>query len=134
MKIRVLRESDKSDVNRIYNEFYMFNEYPNFFSREYLQPFAITDDNDKVIIAGGIKYLPEIVLVTDKSIPVRTRYEALLQAMGSAVTIAADIGHKKIYAFVNNDEKYVEILKKHHFQLIDAKLLVLNLGEQDGSA
>lgn len=136
MKIREPLLSDKKEVDRIYNEFYSGNEYPEFFSSKehskFQCSFVVTEDDNKVILAGGIKTIAEAVVVTDKNWSVRVRQEALLQAMGSAIFIAQGMKYGQIHVFVNNDEKYVNHLQRFGFKLIDAKLLILNLGESHG--
>ena len=129
MKIRELRLSDKHDIDRIHRQFFHRNEAPEFFKSDYKCPFGIVGDDDRIILAGGIKLLAEIVLVTDKSQPVKTRYEALLQAMGSSIHIGKDLGFSEMFAFVNNDDKYTRILERHGFSLMEAKTLRLNIGE-----
>lgn len=129
MKIREYRESDKADVNRLYHEYYMLNEYPSYLNGKYKSPFAITNDEDRIILAGGVKNLVEVCLTTDKSLPVKTRLDALLQALGSSIFIASEMGHKEMYAFITHDETYVKTLQRYGFKLIDAKLLVLNFGD-----
>lgn len=129
MKIREFRESDKADINRLYHEYYALNEYPNYLNGQYKSPFAITNDSDRIILAGGVKTLVEVCLTTDKSLPVKTRLDALLQALGSSIFISSEMGHNEMYAFVTHDETYVKTLQKYGFKLIDAKLLVLNFGD-----
>jgi len=129
MKLRNFRPSDNLDVNRIYSEFYWGNEYPYF--NKLQCPFVVTDDNDKIIVAGGVKPIAEAIFVTDKNRPVKTRLDALLNGLG-AVILTAGTRHNQIHAFVNKDESYVKVLQHYGFKLIDAKLLVLDIGEPHG--
>lgn len=133
MIIRPIDPTDKLQIDRIYNEFYSDNEYPNFSSDDkFKHSFAITDQYNKIIVAGGIKTIAEAVFLTDKNLPPKTRLDALLQGLGSSIFISKAVGYHQIHAFVNNDEKYVKILQRFGFKLIDAKLLVLDLGETNG--
>ena len=126
--IREAQLIDKPWIDENYKKFFSNNEYPDFFNDGFLSPFVVTDSSD-IIVAGGIRPLIEVVVVTNKDKYVRTRLNALLQALGSSIAIARDMGHKQLHVFVHNDDEYVKILQKFNFQLIDAKLLVLNLGE-----
>lgn len=133
MIIRESRLLDKPKIDKIYNEFYSNNEYPDFNSKDFQCSFVVTDDiNDKIIVAGGIKTIAEAVFLTDKNLSPRVRLEALLQGLGSSIFIAQGMKYRQIHAFVNNDERYVNILKKFGFKLIDAKLLILDFGEPNG--
>jgi len=133
MIIRPVRPVDDFEINRIYNKWFSDNEYPNFSNPQYQCSFVVTnDDSDKIIVAGGVKTIAEAVVVTDKSLPVKTRLDALLQALGSSIFIAQGMKQKQIHAFVNHDDRYVSILRKFGFKEIDAKLLVLDFGDFDG--
>jgi len=127
MIIREAKEADKPWVDKNHKKFFDGNEYPDFFN--YSCPFTITDDSGNIILVGGVKMLAEAVIITDISKPVGTRYDALLQALGSSISIVKEMGHKQFYVFVNNDEQYIKHLQKFNFRLIDAKLLVLDLGD-----
>lgn len=130
--IRDMLWSDRPQVMEIYYKYFNHTEYPNFLdSNEFKCPFIVESDN-KIALAGGVKLIAEAVVVTDQNQSVKVRQEALLQAMGSIVHIATDIGHRQVYAFVANDEQYIKHLQKYGFRLMDAKLLVLDLGEKNG--
>ena len=132
MNIRGMLKSDRPIVEEFYNKYFSQNEYPDFLNQSIFScPFVVYEE-ENVILAGGIKVIAEAVVVTDQSKSVRMREGALFQALGSVIHIARDMGHKQIHAFVNNDEQYVKHLQKFGFRLIDAKLLVLDIGEQNG--
>jgi hypothetical protein len=135
MIIREPKWSDKPEIDNIYNEFFSHNEYPDFFNKNVFPcPFVVTDDDGKLILAGGVKLIAEAVVVSDQSVPKRERLEALLQALGSTIFIAQGMQHRQMHVFVNNDEKYVNTLQRFGFKLIDAKLLVLDFGDSHGKA
>jgi len=134
MIIREPHFSDKLEIDRIYKEFFDSNEYPNFLDKKVFPcSFVVTNEEDtKVLLAGGVKLIAEAVVVSDQSLSKRERFDALLQALGSAIFIAQGMKHKQIHVFVNNDEKYVRILQRFGFKLLDAKLLILDFGESNG--
>lgn len=137
MIIREPRRFDKLEIDRIYNKFYSANEYPDFFNpkedTKFQGSFVVTDgESEKIIVAGGVKTIAEAVFVTDKDLSPKVRLDALLQGLGSSIVIAQGMKYNQIHAFVNNDERYVGILQKFGFKLIDAKLLVLDFGEHNG--
>lgn len=134
MIIREPHYSDKSEIDRIYKEFFDGNEYPDFFNKDMFPcPFVVTNEEDtKVLLAGGVKLIAEAVVVSDQSLSKRVRFDALLQALGSTIFITQGMKHHQVHVFVNNDEKYVKTLQRFGFKLIDAKLLVLDFGESHG--
>lgn len=133
MIIRSPDYRDKPDIDRLYKKFFANNEYPDFLNEAIFPcPFVVTDNDENIILAGGVKPIAEAIIVSDQEQPVRVRFEALLQALGSTVTIARGMRFQQIHAFVNNDEKYVRALQKFGFRLIDAKLLILDFGEIHG--
>ena len=133
MIIREANPSDKNWIDEKYNKFFSNNEYPEMFADNFASPFVIIGDNGETLLAGGVQRLAEIVVISDKDKSVRERYDALTQALGCSILIAKELRHQKIYVFVNNDDQYVKHLQKFDFRLMDAKLLVLDLGEQNGS-
>jgi hypothetical protein len=135
MIIREPRPLDKAEIDRIYNRFFSENEYPDFFNKDIFPcPFVVTEEDGTLILAGGVRLIAEAVVVSDQDVPKRTRFDALLQALGSTIFIAQGMQHKQIYVFVNNDEKYVKTLQRFGFKTIDAKLLVLDFGDSHGKA
>lgn len=137
MIIRQPTLSDKTQIDRIYNEFYSGNEYPDLFTQEephkFKCSFVVTDDDpNKIVLAGGVKTIAEAVIVTDKNQSTRTRFNALLQALGSSIFITQAMKYKQIHAFVNNDDKYVSALQKFGFKVLPDKLLILDFGEPNG--
>lgn len=137
MNIREMGFSDRDEIDDLYERFFSHIEYPDFLDKnDFRCPFVVTEETDssKVLLAGGIKVILEAVVVTDKNESIRKRQEALLQAMGSVVRIAGDMGYEQVHVFVANDDQYVKHLQKFGFKLMDAKLLVLNIGEQNGKA
>lgn len=130
MKIRELNRNDLFQVDRLHTKFFPELEYPDFLGPDYKCPFVVTDDENRIITAGGIKLLPEIVLVTDKSVSVKVRYDALLQALGSAIHIGKDMKVPELFTLVFDDDNYVRILQRRGFKLMrDTAILTLNLGE-----
>lgn len=135
MIIRDMTVKDTPVINRIYTDFFSENEYPNFLlDKHFYNPFIVADDhnNGKVIVAGAVKVIAEVVLVTDRDRPTRLKYNALLQALGSSIHIAKGMGFNQIHAFVHDDNKYVRVLMKHDFKVLDAELLVLDLEDSNG--
>ena len=136
MIIRPIGWSDKADIDRIYDRFYRNNEYPPFWEQsdagKFQCSFAVTQRNGQLVVAGGVKLIPEVIFLTDKDLSPRVRLEALLQALGSSTMIAQGMKYRQLHAFVNNDEQYVKHMKKFGFKKLEADLLMLDFGEGNG--
>ena len=136
MIIRDVKWTDKADIDRIYNRFYSNNEYPPFWEQrdpsKFQKSFAVTTDDGELVLAGGVKLIAEAIILTDKDQATRTRFEALLQALGSTIFISEGMKYKQMHAFVNNDEKYSKHLQRFGFKKLQADLLMLDFGEGNG--
>lgn len=136
MIIRPVGWSDKIDIDRIYQRWYSDNEYPPFWesndASKFQCSFVVTQKNGQLIIAGGVKLIAEVIFLTDKDLPVRTKFEGLLQALGSSIVIAQGMKYGQLHAFVNNDEQYVKHMKKFGFKNLEAEVLMLDFGEGNG--
>lgn len=136
MIISPVSMSDKADIDRIYNKWYSQNEYPPFWERsdsnKFQCSFTVKQKNGELIVAGGVKLIAEVIFLTDKDQPVKTRFEALLQALGSSIIIAQGMKYQHLHAFVNGDEQYVKHMKKFGFKDLNANLLMLDFGEGNG--
>jgi len=114
MKTRSLTLDDLPRVEELHNKYYgeQFN-LPNFMHR-FLNAFAITDDNDKLIIAGGIRPIAETIIVTDKDHSGITLGRALVEAQRVSIYTCQKFEIDYLHAFVK-DEAYAEHLKQHGF-------------------
>lgn len=136
MIIRPIGWSDKADIDRIYKKWYSANEYPPFWEKDdpnkFEVSFTVTHKDGQMILAGGVKLIAEVIFLTDKDLPVRTRFEGLLQGLGSSIVIAQGMKHRHLHAFVNNDEQYVRHMMKFGFKKIKSDFLMLDFGEGHG--
>lgn len=123
--IRALEKTDISSIREIHERFYS-NEFecPNFFDK-FLCGYIVEDGNHNVICAGGIRNIPEAIIVTDKSLPVKLRREALLKVLDASQFIARKFGHEHLHAFVQNSQ-WCEQLKKYGFA--PTKGIALSIG------
>ena len=132
MIIREPDANDKKAIDELYKKYFSHNEYPDFYNKDaFPQPFVITDTDEKIIVAGGVKKIVEVVVVSDQSQSPRVRLEALLQCLGSSIYIAQEMKQNQLHVF-SNDEKYIKVLQKFGFKLMDVKLLILDLGVNHG--
>lgn len=126
MNIRQINPSDVNKIRKIYNEY--FNEefeFPDFLSG-YLSSFVVTSDEDKIIIAGGVRTIAESVIITDKSCPITPRREALQEILTVSAFTASFHEYKQLHAFIQ-DENWLRHLKRVGFKETVGKSIVLNL-------
>ena len=128
--------TDKAEIDRIYQNWYSNNEYPPFWdksdSSRFHCSFTVKKENQEIVVAGGVKLIAEVVFITNKDLPVKTRFDGLLQALGSSIVIAQGMKYGQLHAFVNNDEQYVKHMKKFGFKNLEAEVLMLDFGEGNG--
>lgn len=101
-------------------------EFPQFGTDTFINKFQITNENDKVITAGGIRLIPEIILMTDKDAPVLDRRLALYTALDYMIYNAKQMNYDGLHAFVQ-DQKWSTRLKRTGFHNTKGEALVLNI-------
>ena len=114
LKTRSLNPTDLSLVRELHDKYFGDQfKLPDFTNM--LGAFVITNEEDKLIMAGGVRTIGESLLVTDKEHSSKTE-------LGRALVIAQDIsryicyknGIEWLHAFVK-DEGYARHLIKHGF-------------------
>jgi hypothetical protein len=120
-----MKPEDLKILEEIHKEFYS-NEFafPDF-TKHFLGCFTAYDDENRIISAGGIQLIPEVVLITDKRQSVRTRREALLNILQASMFIADKFQYNQIHVFIQ-EHGYEEQLKKNGFRNTKGTSLVLN--------
>jgi len=111
MIFRGMNASDLKEVRRLHNKYYPEFGFPEFL--KLLNAFIIEDD-EGIIMAGGVEAIANTLLVTNQE---RSRIKigrALVEAQRIALFTAKKFGIKEIVAFVNNDE-YAKHLIQHGF-------------------
>lgn len=99
--IRKLEQSDIPEIVRIHGMHYNQLECPDFF-KNFLGAFIITDDENETITVGGVRVIPEVVLLTDMSKSTRARRSALYQVLDASGYIAGNSGFDRLYAAVKD--------------------------------
>ena len=126
MNIRAITLKDIEILKDLHYRFYKDEfEFPDFLNN-FLSSFVVTDDNDKIIIGGGVRLITESVIVTDKNYPIKDRRLALLEILRASMFTAARENYNELHAFVQ-DDKWMRHLKTHGFRDTKGKALVINL-------
>src|ERR1700740_1051165 len=113
--IRAITKRDLSQIEAIHKKFYG-NEFPISDLHKFICSFAVVDDEtDKVITAGGIRSIAEIVIVTDKDVDIKQRRLALLQMMTAGVQTTRMAEYDQLHAFIQ-DQKWLRHLTRYGFR------------------
>jgi hypothetical protein len=111
MKSRAFTDDDYWRVKELHDKHYPEFDFPKL--NDMLNAFVIEDDQG-IIMAGGVENVAEAVLVTNKDRSRITIGRALVEAQTISLFTCKSFRIRELYAFVNNDE-YAEHLIKHGF-------------------
>lgn len=121
-----MKPEDLTVLREIHKQYYEDEfEFPDF-EQHFLCAYIITDDDNNIITAGGLRQIPEIVLITDKRQSIRDRREALLEVLQANMFIADKYKHTQLHAFIQEDG-WCYHLEKVGFRLTKGKSLVLDI-------
>jgi citrate lyase synthetase len=111
MTIREYRPHDLEQLRQIHAKHFK-NEFrlPDFLTK-YICAVTI-EDNDGIIVSGGVRNIAEVVAVTNKDRSVRDRRDALLSLWRALAIIAHKYGHSELHAFIQ-DEAWLATLERH---------------------
>ena len=123
--IRGLMLRDLAKVEKIHSEFYK-HEFPIEDLNRCLTSFAVVDEEDEVICAGGIRPIIEAIIVTDKDVEIAKRREALIKMLQIAEHTTSRSGYRQMHAFVQ-DENWARHLVRYGFKSTVGRSLVINV-------
>lgn len=109
--IRPLLKRDNSQIVDIHQRFYE-SEFDLSELEQLTCGFASVDAQDKIICAGGIRSIMEMIIVTDKSVPLNERQVALYDMLTTAGKSTKEAGYNQLHCFVQ-DEKWARYLIRH---------------------
>ncbi len=114
VKSRAMTPDDIWELRELHEKHYPHLEFPDFLNK-FLCGFVITDENDEIVIGGGVQPIGEIVLVTNKNASEIKIGRALIEARN----ISFYIGHKfnldELVAFIKDNDVYSRHLVRHGF-------------------
>jgi hypothetical protein len=114
MKIRQLEPSDMDEINKLHDKFFGHQFEKTDFTKKFLSSFVITDDDDKMVMGGGVRPIAETIIVTDKDANPHLLGQALLEALRFSLFTCKVNDIEFLHAFVK-DEIYAKHLVKHGF-------------------
>lgn len=113
MIIRPFQRSDIDELKRIHQEGRYEVEYPFdvFNDPHFIDLFAVDDEGGRLISAGGVRLIPEVVIATDKSRSVRDRRMALMKILESAEFICRNQNFQNLTASTPDEQWYLQLLR-----------------------
>lgn len=113
-KVRALNKEDMERVRELSEKHYPDLEVPDFMNGYYCA-FTVTDENDQIVTAGGLRPSAEILIVTDKDKDFTTIGRALIETQKAALYIGHKFGLNELIAFVKDNDAYARHLVRHGF-------------------
>lgn len=124
--IRYLESSDLNELREIHSRHFASEfTFPDF-CKSFMHCFVSTDDDGKIICAGGIKTIAEAAVLTNKDYSVRRRRTALYEILQATMFAANNSGFDQIHAFIQ-DDMWSKHLKEIGFHNCKGESLYLNL-------
>lgn len=84
------------------------------FTKNFLSAFVITNDDDKIVMGGGVRPIAETIIVTDKESNPHLLGDALLEALRFSMFTCKRFNIELLHAFVK-DKGYEKHLIAHGF-------------------
>lgn len=95
--VRLLNGSDLPALLSIHQKFHEKDfPFPSF-NGHFLGSYAITDDNDKIIVAGGLEQIVEMIALHDMSRPITERREAFYKLLQCCLFMADKCGYDQVH-------------------------------------
>lgn len=120
---------DKADLPELQSVHQRFYEkefsFPNFLD-EFIYPFTIKV-NGKIITAGGIRPIAELVLITDKATPIDERREVFMEALMLSSDIAKRARFHDIHVFVQDEKWMKHLIQIYGFKETAGKSLIIGV-------
>lgn len=125
MKCEPLTIVDEEELRKIWEKHYKDEfAFPDFF-KHYLCAFKFLDDAGNIITAGGVRTIPEVVLLTNKESPAITRMRTLRNALDFVRHIAYKNNYHHVHAtFKDGDSAWEKALRRYGFQDMADNILV----------
>jgi hypothetical protein len=122
--IRELRPDDLDRLKLIWDKYYS-NEFsfPDF--NKFLVAYVVENEG-KIVTAGGIRTIIECIALTDKSLPVRERYDGLGYILNASKYFTLRHGHDQLHCFIQ-DETWMKHLLNFGFKFTKGDSLVLEV-------
>ena len=113
MHLRKMTFDDIQEIRKLHEKYYSQFDFPDFM-HNFLCNFVILDDDDSIIMAGGVEPIAEQVLVSNLEKSIIKIGRALVEAKRIGMYACSKHGISELHAFVDNDD-YAKHLMQHGF-------------------
>lgn len=113
MNVRGMKQEDIPKLREIHEKYFSDLEFPDFMNGFYCG-FIVEDENG-VIIGGGLRPAAEILIITDKERDMMSIGRALIEAQKASLYIGHKFGLTELIAFVKDNDAYARHLVRHGF-------------------
>jgi hypothetical protein len=124
LKTRAMQPRDVEKVKQLHQRYYPQFDFPDFY--QLMCGFIIEDENDEIVIAGGVEAIGEAKIVTNQGRSNITIGKALVDAQRAAYFICQQYGIRELLAFVDNPS-YAKHLVQHGFVPREEEVLSLRI-------
>jgi N-acetylglutamate synthase-like GNAT family acetyltransferase len=121
--IRACTYEDMKEIKRLHETYFAEEEFPEFMS--YITS-VVVEDEQGIILAGGVREIAECIAVTDQSRSVLDRSRALYQLLDAAKFVCRESGHDQMYAWSRNP-RYSKRLVRTGFRFHEGQSLIYDL-------
>jgi len=127
MNLRAIERKDVEEIAKYHESFFQEEfEIPDFFNR-FHGAYIIEDGHDNdFVLAGGVRPIAELIVVTNKSMPAKKRVIALKEATKVGAFIALREGYDQLHCFVQGD-RWSRQVQTFHFRPTKGQALVLDV-------
>lgn len=123
-QVRCIKKEDLDQLREIHSKYYadQFN-FPDFF--DYLCAFVIEDEHG-IVTAGGVRDIPEVIALTDKTRDPKDRVDALYQLLDASIYTARKLDYEQLYVF-SQDPRYANRIRRSGFRPHRGQALIIDL-------
>lgn len=113
MNLRRLERKDLKQLIEIHNKYYNF-AFPNINDPLYAIQ-RIVEKDDKIVLAGIVKLVSEVILITNKDLPPLTKMRGIKMMSDQLFKDVKNFGLDEFHVFSENDDNFINILHKLGF-------------------
>jgi hypothetical protein len=113
MNVRGMKQEDIPKLREIHEKHFSDLEFPDFMNGFYCG-FIVEDENG-IIVGGGLRPSAEVLIVTDKERDIITIGRALAETQKASLYVGNRFGLNELVAFVENNDAYARHLVRHGF-------------------
>jgi hypothetical protein len=127
--IRLFNDSKDWDIAKSIHERNHAKDFPfEYFSNGDFLARAIIDDGlNNAVLAGGVKLIPEIVLMTDLDKSVRVRRDSLIHFLRFCKQVCDNNDFSEMHCFPLTSDTWTKHLVKYGFKPTKGNALVMEI-------